>query len=385
LFFPASGCIYSTNISLLYKSLPSLYRLYEFSSSINALKTLTLHIGTQKTGTTALQRMLKLPEVDAALKKEGICVIPHYRLPAKNELSLTTAYRPEAVDALRQFWQSEFKRAGKYDQLFLCWENFSGDVSTFHANRKIIWEQLRDSLPKETDYKLQIILFFRRQDDFMQSAYHQYKQQGYFRGLEHLLKVAYHEGFDWYRFMNDLKSVFPDAEYYPFPYDEKVFRKSSLVQITGSVLNSEYLQNNAPESPHQNIGMSPAAMEIYERSAAFLQDRSQQKLLRKKLQQYFNKGVHTPYNYLTYEHKNAIFELYRGTNARMFDKYWKQDFGMSNYTPPAQVKEEVDRLPETKLQLISLLIRDLQTLEQKHNKLNNGIIKRVKRKIRQYL
>jgi hypothetical protein len=349
------------------------------------LKTLTLHIGTQKTGTTALQRKLNLPEVDTALKKEGICVIPHNRLPAKNELSLTTEIKPEAVDALRQFWQSEFKRAGRYEQMFLCWENFSGDVSTFHANRMVIWEQLRQSLPKETDYKLQIILFFRRQDDFMQSAYHQYKQQGYFKGLEHLLKVAHHEGFDWHRFMNDLKSVFPDAEYYPFPYDEKVFVNSSLEQLVGGVLNSEYLQTNTLESPHQNIGMSPAAMDIYEQSTAYLQDRSQQKLLRKKLQKYFNKGVHTPYNYLTYEQKNAIFGLYKESNAKMFDNYWKQSFGMSNYTPPAPIIEDAEPVSDTKLQLISLLIRDLQTLEQKHNKLNNGIIKRVKRKIRQYL
>jgi hypothetical protein len=359
--------------------------LYEFSSLTNALKTLTLHIGTQKTGSTTLQRMLHRPEVDAALKKEGIYVIPHNRIPAKIEVSLTAQIRPEAVDALREFWQTEFKRAKKYEQIFLCWENFSGDVSTFHANRLIIWEQLRQSLPAGTDFRLQFILFFRRQDDFMQSAYHQFRQQGFFKGYEQLLNVEYHEGFDWPHFMKDLERVFPDAKLFPFPYDVNVLEKSSMVQLVGGVLNSAYLQHNSAEAAHKNVGMSQAAMEIYEKTTAYLTNRSQQKLLRKKLQQYFNKGVHTPYNYLTQDQKQRLYELYQESNARMFENYWKQRFGMSDYTPPAQITEDAEHTSDTKLRLISLLLMDLQKLEQTNKKLNNGIIKRVKRKLSQYL
>ncbi len=331
------------------------------------METFTIQTGIQKTGTTALQSLLREPETQRALAGEGIHVIPHQKVPAKSELALSKEFNSKAVDALKDYLNQEFFKAKKCDHMFLCWENFSGDMRTFHDNRSIVWEQLKAAIPDQPQLKIQLVVFLRRQDAFVQSTYHQYKQQGYFHGHEKLLEVAFREGFDWQIYLNDLQRVFPEAEIYPLPYDPAVLQNNSVVSLVGEIIGSDYLKKKKTGIPRRNVGMSNEAMEIYEKTTPFLKSKAQQKLLRRKLQDNFNKGDFSEYSYLSPEDKTRLLGLYQKSNAELFQKHWREKFGLDNFTPPPRSQTDGSAAKpqgsttETHYRLIAQLIEDAES------------------------
>lgn len=97
------------------------------------------------------------------------------------------------------------------------------------------------------------------------------------------------------------------------------------------------------------------------------------------LQKVDNKGVGKEYNYLTYEEKLAFLELYNESNKRLAAKYWKDTYGLDNFSPPQKKKEEVNRPTE------ELVVKEVLALLEKQsnaiNKIKRNYIVRVINKV----
>lgn len=140
-----------------------------------------LHIGMPKTGTTAVQNFLWLNR--AVLEKHGICYpdFPvHYQgIPyPRNAHFLISEYGEENENGvLRQLPDpveyepilDRLKEYGKrFERIFLTDES----IWRHWANSPNLWEKLRDDLAKR-ELGLRVIVYLRRQDNFILSIYRQ--------------------------------------------------------------------------------------------------------------------------------------------------------------------------------------------------------------------
>jgi hypothetical protein len=184
---------------------------------------LVLHIGTHKTGTSALQRCLLQNE--QILADKGI----HYarmkrskhsnglaRLVAKKDLVEAKAFVDRQVDKAKSIGAKT---------LIITAESFYAMTMFFHKyhgrQRHDYWtsesdaiERLRDMLPWEVSTRL--IVFFRRQDRFLESIYRQVvKTQSVAMPIDEF-RIFMSEPLDYWRHMEIWNAVFPNCAVYTY-------------------------------------------------------------------------------------------------------------------------------------------------------------------------
>ena len=144
------------------------------------MKTLYVHIGTHKTGTSALQHFLKINK--ERLKPKGYMypLFPKYKYPRKlterNGLFLSSLIideqgkrhiqeederRVEALSQIHDYFQT-------YDTIILSDEALWRNLCT---RPRILRHLVRDS--EEFDYRLVLVIYLRRQDDMIESMLYQ--------------------------------------------------------------------------------------------------------------------------------------------------------------------------------------------------------------------
>ncbi|MDO4322963.1 MAG: hypothetical protein Q4C61_10595 [Lachnospiraceae bacterium] len=180
------------------------------------MATLYLHIGIPKTGTTALQNFMA--QNQEALQQHGICYPDFgYRYPRigvyRNGHFLIAPYVTEDQKKLNDRPGSEYEEgldktaelAKEYDKIILTDEAlWKGS-----QNRPGFWPQLKEDLAKR-GLDLRIIVYFRRQDLWIQSFWAQKIKTG--SGLTfHEYIASMKENpypMDYYEYMNMLSGIF---------------------------------------------------------------------------------------------------------------------------------------------------------------------------------
>ncbi|ETA50657.1 hypothetical protein [Ponticoccus alexandrii] len=130
---------------------------------------LVLHVGTHKTGTTAIQTTLR--DNRAALARAGLCYPdparePHPHLPAHNFIYRATLNGAEAMAAERDRIMAEFRASGA-DHLILSEEGLS-------LPRDVLQDFF---VPWSQDFDFEIVCFLRRQDRYAESLFSQYVRE----------------------------------------------------------------------------------------------------------------------------------------------------------------------------------------------------------------
>lgn len=144
------------------------------------MKTLYLHIGTQKTGTTSIQSFCG--DNAAVFEKKGYCypIFP-YKYPCvvkeRNGHFLVGAVKDEKGQIFegedKKIFEDGMKRVAdlflQYDNVVLSDEHIWRN--TFER-RKSLWEELKKH-GEENGYRVQIIVYLRRQDQYAISLWNQ--------------------------------------------------------------------------------------------------------------------------------------------------------------------------------------------------------------------
>lgn len=211
------------------------------------MKTLYLHIGTAKTGTTSIQYFCC--QNRAVFEKKSYCypefpyIYPE-RGRRRNGLFLTAPCydenRVRQKDQEKQIFQEGMATIArlfqKYDNIILSDE---GIWQASNSYRKGLWKQLQKE-SKRNNYTVKVIVYFRRQDKFIDSEWNQH--------IKHVYSKKGRNALTWEEFSGDYRRfVFPD--YYAgvkriesfFGHDNIIVRRFDRKEFLGGSLQADFL------------------------------------------------------------------------------------------------------------------------------------------------
>lgn len=211
------------------------------------MKTLYLHIGTAKTGTTSIQYFCC--QNQAVFEKKSYCYPEFpYTYPGRhrrrNGLFLTSPCYDQNM-VRQKDREKEIFREGldTVAQLFQQYDNIIlSDESIWWASnsyRKGLWKQLLTE-SKRVGYTVKVIVYFRRQDKFMDSQWNQRIKHSYFINGSNSLTWDEFSG-EYHRY------IFPD--YYAgvkriasiLGHDNIIVRRFDRKEFIGGSLQADFL------------------------------------------------------------------------------------------------------------------------------------------------
>lgn len=283
-------------------------------------KKLYIHIGTHKTGTTAIQKVLK--ENVKSLKKENITYIP--LVDQTKKLKYVNKVERELVSSNKKFLLSFFKKNKKSKCFIWSFEGFSGDPLKGYNNSEVIAESLR----KITQgINVKIIVYLRKQDQFIESLYTQMIHQGESYNFEYFIKRFKNDDFNWYLFLNNYSKYFGKENIIVKQYDKEILKKrkgiiNDFIGIIG-VQNLKIKKNKMIA----NKGYSRNALEIAKILNPKLND-DEKKVLRKFLKTQFSKKPFENYTYWNENHKKLLMNNISNSNSKVAKEYINNPSGI---------------------------------------------------------
>lgn len=228
------------------------------------MATVYLHIGTMKTGTSALQSFLD--ENRSVLEKKGYA-FPLFKIGIKSNFNYRNAhFLVEGVDFSKDVVEPNLEIQQKaYDQLEEMAKNYDNIILT----DEIIWQRSRrfkDFFPKMVErFKnigcdVKIIVYLRRQDAMVESLYNQNVKsnimvsQTFTENLLHLKKTFF---LDYYSHLKMIEKAVGQGNIIVRVYEKEQFEGtdhtiySDFLNAIGLSLTDEY----KIERPAQNYGL----------------------------------------------------------------------------------------------------------------------------------
>jgi len=182
---------------------------------------IAIHIGTHKTGSTAIQTHVRRNR--DLLKKEGVVFID-YPLNDCPNLSKQTRLDKDVVAKHSELLNKELKNAqcSMRKSLLLSHEGFSGNHLTGYANADVLASHLREIT---LGRNVRIIIYVRRQDTFVESLYTQMIHQGYSYSFQTFLKTLPKDSFNWNQLATIYSESFGREQIHVRLYDRSVLKK----------------------------------------------------------------------------------------------------------------------------------------------------------------
>lgn len=286
-------------------------------------KKIYLHVGTHKTGSTAIQRTLESHKVGLQNENVGLLRLPNNELYHK--LMYFTEVDNAASQKIRNSLLRQISEHNNCKSFILSYELFSGNPNTLYSNQEVVLEIIKNAL---YDFELELIVFFRRQDEFIQSLYMQLIHEGKDISIDVFLQMPSTK-IDYLNFIDGLIKVFGESKLNVFPYDSKVLTNRDIIQLFNLPIKSKTLEQL--ESKNINVGFSSHGKELFERLRKDL-TREGSRHLRFLIQENSNKGVLNEYNILSYAQKKNFLERFEKTNAILAERFWLERFDLKNFS-----------------------------------------------------
>lgn len=282
---------------------------------------LFVHIGTHKTGSTSIQQALR--EARGALRAEGwqrlsrpaaldagFMAAAAFDQPRAQRLRRQLARATALAAALASARATARSTGPRPARWLLSWEGFSGLPQRGYTNAGALAAMLCEATRA---FDTRLVVYLRRQDDFVESMYTQAIQEGAALGFDEFLR-----GFD--------EPAALDYEQFVEAYACRFGHERVLVRVHGAdggrgavddfgrALGIAALQDGRWRR-HENRAMSRTALEIA-RCANPLLDRCQRRRLREALQAASPKGP-GGFGFFRPEQRERFLERYAASNARL--------------------------------------------------------------------
>lgn len=278
-------------------------------------KKLYIHIGTHKTGSTAIQKFLR--ENSQLLLKENIVYLPIPRI--SRGLMKITHLDSIIIDQSRKELFKSIKSKQKNSNTKFIWsfEGFSGNPYTGYNNTSIVAESIK-KITQGLD--VNIIIYLRRQDDFLESLYTQMIHQGESISFNSFVKKYSDNDFNWEELLLNYSQVFNRENIIVKRYD-KFFLPGEydLINDFLCILNIKKV-NHFDKTSNINSGYSRDTLEIA-RLLNLHFDEKEKYHLRHILQRSNTKKPFEKYSYWLENEKVVFFKRYLISNSNVADAY----------------------------------------------------------------
>jgi len=269
------------------------------------MKQLLVHIGTHKTGTTAIQNALR---ANSKLLAQNGCAYIDEAYELSRRLKEPELPESEFVTVKNKF--NDLVSEASDDRVIFSSEQFAGTILKNYTDSSFIAQRLKDIFP---EHSISVIVYFRRQDRFIESAYTQFIQQGQPWSFDRFRDFADFSKFDWNIVVDNYRQYFQSV-------DIHIYDRSHLT--CGDVVVDFFSWLGLPVDRRlriirgSNYSFSRTAVEIARVGNDYLDDTAKQ-LLCVILQSQDSRQPYDDNPYFSMQERKALLEHYRAANQKL--------------------------------------------------------------------
>jgi hypothetical protein len=285
-----------------------------------------IHIGTHKTGATAIQHALR--ENRRWLRRNGWAYL--LPAPALRTLMMAQSVNPEVVQEARAWLDSVGRWHGRRHRLLISAEGFAGNPYGGYRNADVVAENLRQI----TDgHKVGIMVYLRRQDEFMESMYTQRIQEGGSLSFAEFLEAC-GDAPDWSALLRAYAERFGQERIVVRRYHRTFLPEpdSLLLDFSRALHLSALPMERVPG--RRNAGYSREALEFARSVNASLDD-AERAALRRLLQEASARQSFAPFEFFNHDERVALMNRCADGNAEVARRYFKD--AVDTLFPPPEV------------------------------------------------
>jgi len=281
--------------------------------------TLYLHIGTHKTGTSAIQYVLR--NNSEILRKHDLAYLKLSRKKIRN----LTEYNPSLVNSFREKILNEcntYNQQGEFS-FIISDEALSGNTDCYYRNIDVIAKSFQDITK---GFLVKIIVYLRRQDQFIQSAYTQKIHQGESYLFKEFLNSFPTDALNWKNLLDIYAEYFGKDNIIARVYDDQLLLDyRGVLYDFGTIINCEELVVSK-QVKFKNKGYSRDSVELARLLNPKLNDQ-EVRFLRSILQSIDTKQPFERYTYFTEKERLAFLQQYAESNSMVAKEYFKKTDG----------------------------------------------------------
>lgn len=240
------------------------------------MKTLYLHIGTPKTGTTSIQHFCRHNE--KVLASKGVCYpLFDFKYPSsgntRNGLFLQNAYYNENKERDESVEQSYFEQGSKkLKELFEVYDNIVlSDEGIWQT--AFVRKRGKNTIPRikqmaeEGNYQVKVIVYLRSQEEYAVSWWNQLIKHS--RTTANKVSWAYYKkhismyvGLDYYANLMQLADAFGQDNIIVRRFDKEYFKNGRLLDDFLAIIGLDYTDEFEVITEEQNTRFSDNACEV---------------------------------------------------------------------------------------------------------------------------
>lgn len=282
------------------------------------MKKLYIHIGAHKTGTTLLQTVLKRNKEN--LKKQSVLFAEEFYLIFQKE-NVKAFYNPRESDFSTLASKLNTLARTDEDSIVISYEGLAGALTSRHPylyhNSQHSAEMLKEIT---SQFDTSIIVATRRQDNFIESAYHQTLKWGTDRKFQLFAQNNHNSHhLEWSKLIKKYESYFSSENVHVLPYELCIENKTEYVSNFFDIFSDSQTLEMAIKTV-VNPSYSKAAMNISLFFNSYLSTKNKMRL-RLFLQRKFPKKPGKTFQLYTDRQRDEVLKFYRNDNKLLFAKY----------------------------------------------------------------
>jgi hypothetical protein len=283
--------------------------------------TFYIHIGTHKTGSTTIQNTLSKHAED--LIREKI----HYLGMLQNHariLRAITRYDQNLTSEIANEIENKISVIESPDvqghSYILSNEKFTGDKIISYKNADIIAKTLFEAT-KHLRLNVKIIVYIRRQSDFIESTYAQRIFSGESYSFQEFVDIVDIYSFYWDKLIDAYSHYFGSDNVIVLRYGKTFLpHKNSLINNFGKCVSSNFLEKY-DETHFANSGFNRHSLELMRICNKHF-SRNDRKFFREVLKEVDENKSFKKYNYLSSELREELYRHYFDSNENVNRSYF---------------------------------------------------------------
>lgn len=280
------------------------------------------HVGIHKTASTSIQHALRTSSLDA--ESEG-WVLLRPKIDFLRQIMHANEYSQQLSDSLSSRLDLVLARYPNANRIILSYEGLSGEPTAGYLNSYVTAQILKTA---SAGLDAKVILYLRRQDDWLESLYTQTIQQGESHNFEGFLENFFVPGaLNYNRMLCDFEHEFGVnnlivRSYHSPPQD-------GIIADFGRIIDSSKLEK------FTSIAMNPSYSKLAVDIAKFANPNlsiSQKRILRSALQGVMSKARCESFSFFKGSERESFMKRFYESNQLVADRYFNGD--MQELFPP---------------------------------------------------